>query len=108
MLLSIQCPCRKPYRHMPRMRAPISTLGPCHDIGQQRRCVGREGCDDFQSLDDTDVGFVYENWRSRAGMDAQMRAPHLQAFLNAERDLLAGDTDLRQFSMVLASAARRA
>jgi len=41
-------------------------------------------------------------------MDAQMRAPHLQAFLNAERDLLAGDTDLRQFSMVLASAARRA
>jgi quinol monooxygenase YgiN len=61
-----------------------------------------------QSLDDTAVWFVYENWRSRPGLDAHMRASHLQAFLKAAPDLLAGDIDLRQFSMVSASAAPRA
>jgi hypothetical protein len=54
------------------------------------------------------IWFVYENWRSRAGLDVPMRAPHLHAFLKAAPDLLADDIDLRQFSMVSASAAPRA
>jgi quinol monooxygenase YgiN len=61
-----------------------------------------------QSLDDTNVWFVYENWRSREGLDAHMRAPHLQAFLKAAPNLLAGDIDLHRFAMVSIPDAPRA
>ena len=61
-----------------------------------------------QSLDDTDVWFVYENWRSREGLDVHMRAPHVQAFLKAAHDLLAADIDLRRFAMISAPVAPRA
>jgi quinol monooxygenase YgiN len=53
-----------------------------------------------QSLDDADVWFVYENWRSPEGLEAHMRAPQLQAFLKVTPDLVAGDIDLRRFSML--------
>ncbi len=61
-----------------------------------------------QSLDDTDVWFVYENWCSAEGLAAHMWTEHLRAFLSAAPDFVAGDIDLRQFSMVSASAAPRA
>ena len=61
-----------------------------------------------QSLDDTDVWFVYENWRSREGLDVHMRAPHVQAFLKAAPDLLAADIDLRRFAMISTPVAPRA
>jgi quinol monooxygenase YgiN len=53
-----------------------------------------------KSLDDADVWFVYENWRSAEGLEAHMRAPHVQAFLKVAPDLIAGDIDLRQYSMI--------
>jgi quinol monooxygenase YgiN len=37
-----------------------------------------------QSIDDDDVWFVYENWRSAEGSEAHMRTPHVQAFLLGE------------------------
>jgi quinol monooxygenase YgiN len=61
-----------------------------------------------QSLDDADVWFVYENWRSVEGLDAHMQAPHLQAFLKAAPSLIAGDIDLRRFSMISTPASPRA
>jgi quinol monooxygenase YgiN len=61
-----------------------------------------------QSLDDADVWFVYENWRSAEGLEAHMRAPHLQAFLKVAPDLVAGDIDLRRLSMTTTPAAPRA
>jgi quinol monooxygenase YgiN len=61
-----------------------------------------------QSIDDSHVWFVYENWRSAEGLEAHMRAPHLQAFLKAAPDFVAGDIDLRRFSMITTPAAPRA
>ena len=61
------------------------------------------GClnyDLHQSLDDTDVWFVYENWRSAEGLSAHMQSEHLRAFLKAAPGLIAGDMDLRQFAMI--------
>src|SRR5260370_25785125 len=49
------------------------------------------GClnyDLHRSVDDTDVWFVYENWRSSEGFEAHMLAEHLQAFLKATPDLV--------------------
>jgi quinol monooxygenase YgiN len=60
-----------------------------------------------RSIDDADVWFVYENWRSAEGLEAHMRAPHLQAFLKDTPDLVAGDIDLRQFSMITTPARPR-
>jgi quinol monooxygenase YgiN len=58
-----------------------------------------------QSLDDADVWLVHENWRSAAGLEAHMRSPHLQAFLSVAPDLVAGDLDIRRFSMTSTPAA---
>jgi quinol monooxygenase YgiN len=61
-----------------------------------------------QSIDDADLWFVYENWRSAEGSEAHMRAPHAQAFLKSAPDLIADDIDLRRFSMITTPAAPRA
>jgi quinol monooxygenase YgiN len=61
-----------------------------------------------QSIDDADVWFVYENWRSAVGLEAHMRAPYVQAFLKVAPDLIADDIDLRWFSMITMPAAPRA
>ena len=61
------------------------------------------GClnyDLHQSLDDAEVWFVYEKWRSAEGLSIHMQSEHLRAFLKAAPDLIVGDTDLRQFSMI--------
>lgn len=58
-----------------------------------------------QSLDDADVWLAYENWRSAEGLAAHMQTAHVQAFLKLTPDLIAGDIDLRRFSMVSASDA---
>jgi quinol monooxygenase YgiN len=61
------------------------------------------GCLDYdlhRSVDDPDVWFVYENWRSPEGFDAHMLSEHLQAFLKTMPDLVAGNIDLRRFRMI--------
>ena len=57
-------------------------------------------CELHQSLDDSHIWFVYENWRSAKGLEAHMRAPHRQAFLKVTPALVAGDIDPRRFSMI--------
>jgi quinol monooxygenase YgiN len=69
------------------------------------------GClnyDLHQSLDDTDVWFVCENWRSAEGLSVRMQSEHLRAFLKAAPDLIAGDMDLRQFAMISKKSSPRA
>ena len=61
-----------------------------------------------QSLDDADIWLVHENWRSAMGLEGHMRTPHLQAFLNIAPDLVAGDLDIRRFSMTSTPAAPHA
>ena len=68
------------------------------------------GClnyDLHRSVDDGDVWFVYENWRSPEGFDAHMLSEPLQAFLKATPDLVAGNIDLRRFRMISIAATRR-
>ena len=65
-------------------------------------------CELHQSLDDSHIWFVYENWRSAKGLEAHMRAPHLQAFLKVAPDLAACDLALRRFAMISPPAAPRA
>jgi quinol monooxygenase YgiN len=60
------------------------------------------------SLDDADVWFVYENWRTAEGLEAHMRAPHVLAFLKVAPDFVAGDIDLRRLSMITTPAAPHA
>ena len=59
-----------------------------------------------RSVDDADVWFVYENWRSSEGFEAHMLAEHLHAFLKATPDLVAGNIDLRRFRMISIPATR--
>ncbi|WP_266182130.1 putative quinol monooxygenase [Dyella humicola] len=61
-----------------------------------------------RSLDEADVWLVYENWRSAEGLDAHMKAPHLQAFLEVAPNLIAGDIRLRRFSMISSLATQGA
>ena len=68
------------------------------------------GClnyDLHRSVDDADLWFVYENWRSPECFDAHMQSEHLQAFLKATPDLIAGNIDLRRFRMISIPATRR-
>jgi quinol monooxygenase YgiN len=60
-----------------------------------------------RSVDDADVWFVYENWRSPEGFDAHMLSEHLQTFPKAMPDLVAGNIDLRRFRMISSPATRR-
>src|SRR5260370_19062393 len=58
------------------------------------------GClnyDLHRSVADTDVWFVYENWRSPKRFDAHMLSEHLQAFLKVPPALLAGICEHRRF-----------
>src|ERR1700688_1408296 len=69
-------------------------------VGPTRLETGCLNYDLHRSVDGADVWFVYENWRSPEGFDAHMRSEHLQAFLKAAPDLVAGDIDLRRFRMI--------
>ena len=68
------------------------------------------GClnyDLHRSVDDADVWLVYENWRAPEGFDAHMVSEHLQTFLKATPDLVAGNIDLRRFRMISCPARHR-
>ena len=50
---------------------------------------GEAGClnyDLHQSLENAEIWFVYENWRSMQGLDSHMKSVHLRIFLTAAPD----------------------
>ncbi|TPK72457.1 antibiotic biosynthesis monooxygenase [Mesorhizobium sp. B2-4-15] len=59
-----------------------------------------------QSVEDPDVWFVYENWKTASGLEAHMHAKHIRKFLAAAPTLITGDIELRRFSMISASTMR--
>ncbi|TPK96898.1 antibiotic biosynthesis monooxygenase [Mesorhizobium sp. B2-4-12] len=59
-----------------------------------------------QSVEDPDVWFVYENWKTASGLDAHMHAKHVREFLAAAPTLITGDVELRRFSMISAFPTR--
>ena len=61
-----------------------------------------EGClnyDLHRSNDDSAVWMLYENWRSRADLDEHLRKPYLVSFLADQREVLAREIDISQYSM---------
>ena len=70
---------------------------------------GEAGCltyDLHQSLENAEIWFVYENWRSMQDLDSHMKSVHLRAFLTAAPTLVEGDIDLRRFTMISTPATR--
>lgn len=70
---------------------------------------GEAGClnyDLYQSIENTEIWFVYENWRSMQDLDSHMKSVHLCAFLTAAPTLVKGDIDLRRFTMISTPATR--
>jgi quinol monooxygenase YgiN len=70
---------------------------------------GEAGCltyDLHQSLENAEIWFVYENWRSMQDLDSHMKSMHLRAFLTAAPTLVEGDIDLRRFTMISTPATR--
>src|SRR5258708_32653266 len=68
------------------------------------------GClnyDLHRSVDDADVWLVYDNWRSPEDFNGHILSEHLQAFLKATPDLVAGNIALRRFRMISSAATRR-
>jgi quinol monooxygenase YgiN len=50
--------------------------------------------------DDPTVWIIYENWRSRADLDAHFKQPYTQALMERFPDLLAKDMELSFATMV--------
>jgi len=54
----------------------------------------------FQNIDDpTDFTFT-EEWKDLAALDSHMATPHFQAAVAKLGDLLAGDADIRKYTLV--------
>jgi quinol monooxygenase YgiN len=70
---------------------------------------GEAGClnyDLYQSIENAEIWFVYENWCSMQDLDSHMKSVHLRAFLTAAPTLVEGDIDLRRFTMISTPATR--
>ena len=70
---------------------------------------GEAGClnyDLHQSLENAEIWFVYESWRSMQDLDSHMKSAHLRPFLTAAPTLVEGDIDLRRFTMISTPATR--
>lgn len=69
------------------------------------------GCinyDVHRSADDESVWVVYENWRSKADLDAHFETPHIKEFIGHAADLLAEELDLRLLTMTSTQVAPKA
>jgi len=61
------------------------------------------GCINYdlhQSQDDAALFLFYENWESRAHLDAHAKSAHIQAFRARAGELLAELVEIRLFTMV--------
>lgn len=61
-----------------------------------------EGCINYdlhRSNDDPSLWMLYENWRFKADLDAHFEQPYLREFLAHKEEVLAGDMQIRLFSM---------
>ncbi|MDX2266219.1 MAG: putative quinol monooxygenase [Hyphomicrobiales bacterium] len=67
------------------------------------------GClnyDLHRSSDDPAVFMLYENWRSKADLDAHFEMPYLKDFLARMDEVLATDMDIRFFARMSGEPAK--
>ena len=68
---------------------------------------GEAGCINYdlhQSHEDPALFLFYENWTSKAALDAHAHSPHIQAFRARGREWLAEPTDIKLFRMLSVQA----
>ena len=61
------------------------------------------GCINYHfhaSEDDPNVFMFYENWRSKADLDAHLKTPHLQPLFGRLDELLARPVDIKFYEML--------
>ncbi len=61
------------------------------------------GCMNYDfhvDANDPDVFMFYENWRSRADLDAHLAMPHLRTLQSRAHELLAGPVDIKFYEML--------
>lgn len=62
-----------------------------------------EGCINYDfhiSVDDPNIFMFYENWRSKADLDAHLKTPHLQPLFGRLAELLARPVEIKYFEML--------
>lgn len=69
-----------------------------------RREPGCISYDLHRAKDDKAVWLFYENWRSKADLDAHLASPHLQALLRELPRLLAEELKLEFFALTVPRA----
>lgn len=86
------------------------------ELGQRLLAVveptrAEPGCisyDVHRTTDNGDIWVVYENWRSKAGLDAHFETPHIQEFIGYAQDLLAEELQLLSLQMASSQVAPKA
>jgi quinol monooxygenase YgiN len=61
------------------------------------------GCINYDfhvDVDDPNVFVFYENWRSKADLDAHLKTPHLQPLFGRLQELLARPVDMKFLDML--------
>lgn len=89
----------KPSKEEEVKRALLGLVGPTR---------GEAGCINYdlhQSHDDAALFLFYENWTSKAALDAHARSAHIQAFRARAGELLVAPTEIKLFRMVTETAA---
>lgn len=69
-------------------------------IEPTRREPGCIRYDLHESLDDPALFVFYENWTSKAALDAHLATPHVQAFLKRTDELLAEPPEISLYRMI--------
>lgn len=68
-------------------------------VAPTRREPGCLRYDIYQSKDDPNAWFVYEDWRSQADFQAHMQTPYVEAFMKLVPELCADDVDICAYQM---------
>lgn len=69
-------------------------------VAPSRSDAGCVGYDLHQSMDDKSLFLFYENWASKADLDAHIGKPHLKAFLDKAEAILAEPVQITLWEMV--------
>ncbi len=68
------------------------------------------GCINYvlhRSRENPAVWMLYENWRSDADLQMHFETPYVKAFLAKKDEVLAGEMDMRRFSMTTPAQATK-
>lgn len=83
----------------PEKRAELTTIL-ASMVEPTRREEGCLGYHFHVSEDDPDAFMFYENWQTRADLDAHLKLPHLAPLLSRADELLSRPVEVRSYTML--------